>query len=454
MNSDTPLSHFLRYTSPTWYFNLRSEQGKNCYFPDPEFLRPEDRGLLQEDNGYRSEAARKADMSWQAWCKGVMAGADAPSLQGETTKLPLADEYRFVRRYFHPFWSIFVLMIRLLSLHAPWKEVPAFMKSVRVRRINPYVAYKDWLPLFQSFDSPLLKEAPLVSVIIPTLNRYAYLKDVIRDLENQDYSNFEVLIVDQSEPYDAGLYQGRKLNLRFWHQTEKALWKARNDAIKDSQGEYLLLYDDDSLIEKDWISSHLKAMDFFRADISSGISLSVVGAKIPQNYSFFRWGDQLDTGNVMIKKDVFRDIGLFDRQFEKQRMGDGEFGLRAYLAGFKNISNPTAKRIHLKVGGGGLREMGSWDAFRPARFWSPRPVPSVLYYVRKSFGSMAACQVIANNLFSSITPYRFKSNKKVTLIFYVAGLLLSPLLLIQAYRSWMIASEMLKIDRIEFLEKK
>ena len=147
-------------------------------------------------------------------------------------------------------------------------------------------------------------------------------------------------------------------------------------------------------------------------------------------------------------------IGLFDRQFEKMRMGDGAFGLRVYLNGFKSVSNPLAYCEDLKAPAGGLRQMGSWDAFRPARFWSPRPVPSVLYYVRKSFGSMAACQVIANNLFSSITPYRFKSNKKVTLIFYVAGLLLSPLLLIQAYRSWMIASEMLKIDRIEFLEKK
>jgi glycosyltransferase involved in cell wall biosynthesis len=30
-------------------------------------------------------------------------------------------------------------------------------------------------------------EQPLVSVIIPTLNRYVYLKDVMEDLEKQDY---------------------------------------------------------------------------------------------------------------------------------------------------------------------------------------------------------------------------------------------------------------------------
>lgn len=100
--------------------------------------------------------------------------------------------------------------------------------------------------------------------------------------------------------------------------------------------------------------------------MSSGVSLSTVGAEIPENYSYFCWSSQLDTGNVLLKKDIFRKIGLFDRQFEKQRMGDGEYGLRAYLAGYKNISNPKAKRIHLKVSQGGLRvKGGSWDAWRP-----------------------------------------------------------------------------------------
>ena len=88
--------------------------------------------------------------------------------------------------------------------------------------------------------------------------------------------------------------------------------------------------------------------------------------------------DQLDTGNVLLKRGVFKKIGLFDRQYEKQRMGDGEYGLRAYLEGFLNISNPYAQRLHLKVGTGGLRQMGSWDGFRPKNWFGPRPVPSVL----------------------------------------------------------------------------
>src|SRR5690606_34012180 len=152
------------------------------------------------------------------------------------------------------------------------------------------------------------------------------------------------------------------------------------------------------------------------ADLSSGVSLSVVGAEVPPHYNYFRWSDQLDTGNVLLKKDIFRKIGLFDRQFEKQRMGDGEFGLRAYLAGYKNVSNPKAKRVHLKVGQGGLRQMGSWDGWRPKKWNAPRPVPSILYLSRKYHGDKLSKLWIIPHILPSIIPYRFKNKKSLKLL--------------------------------------
>ena len=131
---------------------------------------------------------------------------------------------------------------------------------------------------------------------------------------------------------------------------------------------------------------------------------------------------------------------LFDRQFEKQRMGDGEFGLRAYLAGFKNISNPKAKRVHLKVSEGGLRQMGSWDAWRPKNFFSPRPIPSVLYLLRSYFGDAAARRNIILAILPSVVPYRFKNNKALLLLGTAIGILTLPLMSISVIRSWRLAS--------------
>ena len=229
-------------------------------------------------------------------------------------------------------------------------------------RLNNYNYYDD-------FTNYKLKNDKVgVSVIIPTLNRYKYLADVLKDLELQDYKNFEVIVIDQSDNFNKRFYENFNLELKIKHQKEKKLWKARNYAIKLSKHDLLLFFDDDSRVDSDWILNHLKSLEFFKNSISSGISLSKIGNKIPSNYKYFHIADQIDTGNFIIRKEVFYKTGLYDCQFEGQRMGDSEFGLRCMLNGYKNISNPLAKRIHLKVGSGGLREKGSWDAFRPKSF--------------------------------------------------------------------------------------
>jgi glycosyltransferase involved in cell wall biosynthesis len=335
------------------------------------------------------------------------------------------------------------LIIRIFTFNNPIKEINGFLKSNNAKRKN-YSIHKIEYPDYELFESNLINQNPLISVIIPTLNRYQYLKDVMLDLEKQTYKNFEVIIVDQTDEYQEDFYKNWKLDIKYWHQTEKALWKARNEAIKSAKGDYILMYDDDSLVANDWIYQHLKTLDYFNADISSGVSISKTGDKVPENYSYFRWSDQLDTGNVLLKKSIFTALGLFDRQFEKQRMGDGEFGLRAYLAGYKNISNHKANRIHLKVPEGGLRQMGSWDGWRPKKLFGPRPVPSVLYLARKYFGNSFTVYFILHSILPSFIPYQFKSNKFLKLFSFLFFPFLLPLIGYQVFKSWTASSEKLK----------
>jgi glycosyltransferase involved in cell wall biosynthesis len=330
-----------------------------------------------------------------------------------------------------------------LSLKNPLIELSAYWRTKHVKRVDEHeepLTFSD----YTTFTSKLIHQYPLVSVIIPTLNRYPYLKDVLLDLEQQDYKHFEVIVVDQSEPFQQDFYMDFKLDLKLIHQEEKALWLARNTAIQQSKGEYILLFDDDSRVGSDWISQHLKTIDYFKADLSSGVSISTQGAKVPANYAHFGISSQLDTGNVLVQKDIFRKIGLFDRQFEKQRMGDGEFGLRAYLEGFKNVSNPFAKRLHLKVSTGGLRQMGSWDGFRPKKWMDPRPIPSVVYLFRKYHGNTVARWALLKTVPSSIMPYRYKRNSYMMLLGMLISILISPFVFLQVYKSWSLASKKLQ----------
>lgn len=433
---------FLKYIRPIWYFNLRPKQDY-AYFPSRKILI--DQGFsIDNDLKYKSSEAQERDLAWRAFQQGFISTTPRNGIDvWNEAKLPIEDEYRFFRKNFHKLWVIYVLTVRLITFHNPFKELYAFWTTRRVERLS-HVQNHFKYPGYDDFKSTLIEKQPFISVIIPTLNRYEYLKDVFRDLEQQTYTNFEVIVVDQTDDFRPDFYIGWNLDLKFWFQEEKALWKARNEAIKSAKGDYILLYDDDSLVDNDWVEQHLKTLDFFDADLSSGVSLSTVGAEIPENYSYFCWSSQLDTGNVLLKKEIFGEIGLFDRQFEKQRMGDGEYGLRAYLAGYKNISNPKAKRIHLKVSQGGLRQMGSWDGWRPKKLFGPRPVPSVLYFSRKYFGKKLSVYYILCSIMPSLVPYKFKKNKFLKIISFVSLPFLFPLILYQVIHSWRLSSLMLK----------
>lgn len=434
---------FLRYISPAWYFHLAAHAGAVAYFADYRKLPEAAQSLIDLDPGYEGEHSRLWDAAYQAWHKGLIESDTKKALPEAGQQPSLADQYRFIRKYFHPLWSWYVLILRLLTLHNPFLEIGGFLSQRKVRRTDVYKKTYPHGQAIRSFESPLLRQVPKVSVIIPTLNRYAWLKDALHDLEKQDYPNFEVIVVDQSEPFQPAFYEPFQVDIRLIRQEEKALWLARNTAIQAATGEYFAMYEDDVRVPGCWLSNHLKCLDYFQADISAGVFFPA-GSKLPLGRSFFRWAEQFATGNSCLRREVFQKIGLFDQQFERQRMGDGEFGLRAYLAGFKSIANPHAWCEDVKAPKGGLRQMGSWDGFRPKSWLAPRPVPSVLYLVRKYFGNRAAVYSLLISVPPSLLPYRYKGKPHWL---WMGALLMVPLLPLVAWqvaRSWSVSSRMLR----------
>lgn len=423
----------LHILKPGWYFN-HPKAGE--VWIDYRALDEHDRKSLFPDTGYTSEAGYLADLAYQSLQVQVPEQNSKPL---NISYIHPYDEYRFIARFFNKIWLVYFWMNRICRFKNPVTETIGLLRAVKVSRVNRKngIEEKTTLP---APDNP-----PLVAVIIPTLNRFDHLENALTDLYNQDYPHIEIIVVDQSDQVPPDFLQKHGERIKYIHLPEKALWLARNTAIEATKAEYLLLFDDDSRVEKTWVSMHLGCLNHFKASVSSGISLSQSGDKIPDNYRFYRLSDQLDTGNALIKREVFRKIGLFDRQFEKQRMGDGEFGLRLFLAGFRNVSNPDAARIHLKVPTGGLRQHGHWDSWRTVSWFSPRPVPSVLYLTRKYWGWRVACRYIQIHILPSVLPYRSKG-KRWKLVFYLP---FAPLILlalaIQVSRSWIKSGKMLRV---------
>jgi glycosyltransferase involved in cell wall biosynthesis len=439
--------HFLIYIQPAWYYRL-ADQTVAPLLADVTRLTTEDRTLIDPPPAYQDPQSAGMDAAFQGLLRGIIPGSEQ-ALEPEkvVTITHVGDNYRFVRRYYGLKWSLYIYLLRLVTFHQPFRETGSFLKSINIKGVHPYSRHKVYTD-YEQFDSPLVRSAPRVSVVIPTLNRYEYLKDVLTDLEKQAYRNFEVLVCDQSEPIQETIYQETSLDLKLIRQSEKALWLARNRCIEQADGSYILLFDDDSRVEPDWITEHLKCVDYFGVRISAGVTHTLVGHGLSPKETYFHLSDVFDTGNALVHKDVFKRAGMFDRQFEKQRMGDGEFGMRAVLSGEKIISNYKAMRIHLKVETGGLRQMGSWDALRPKKLLAPRPVPSVLYFIRTYFGSSAALSYLAINLPSSFIPYKWKKSRALKALSFLLMPFYLPLIVYVGRSSWNKATSMLKKGRI------
>ena len=170
------LFHFLKYLQPTHYFQLYRKDSTSI-FPVLNELPDVIISQLEPEPKFQSEKAREYDLSWQALQRGYI--GEAPTY-ASFEKVSIVDEYRFLRKYFHPIWVFYVLVLRIFTFKNPFREISAWKKSGDVKRSNYLknpIQYNYW----NTFESALIRETPFVSVIIPTLNRYTYLKDVLVD---------------------------------------------------------------------------------------------------------------------------------------------------------------------------------------------------------------------------------------------------------------------------------
>jgi glycosyltransferase involved in cell wall biosynthesis len=98
---------------------------------------------------------------------------------------------------------------------------------------------------------------PLVSVIIPTLDRPEFLRAALRSVLSQTVADFEVLVIDDGSatnllPVLDAFDDGRIRYFR--HQSNRGEAAARNTGIRNARGAYLAFLDDDD----EWLPGKLR----------------------------------------------------------------------------------------------------------------------------------------------------------------------------------------------------
>lgn len=91
---------------------------------------------------------------------------------------------------------------------------------------------------------------PRVSIVIPVHNRTEYLADAIRSVKNQDYENYEVIVIDDGSTQNQEVIKAicEDHGLKYFRQRKQGVSAARNMGIKVSSGEYIVFLDADDRI--------------------------------------------------------------------------------------------------------------------------------------------------------------------------------------------------------------
>lgn len=217
-----------------------------------------------------------------------------------------------------------------------------------------------------------------VSVIIPTYNRNKILVQTIKSVLEQKFSNFELLIVDQSEKHDkqtqSFLDNLSDDKVRYYKVFPPSLPAARNFGLKKAKGDIIIYIDDDVLLDQGFIEAH--ADSYQQRDV-----VCVAGRVVQKdkpitdtllyfrktgfgagslNYPKFAYAETALGCNMSYKKEVLLRIGGFDTNFIGNAIGEeSDVSFKLRKQGYKILFNPNASLFHLYYQSGGCREKKS-----------------------------------------------------------------------------------------------
>ena len=96
-----------------------------------------------------------------------------------------------------------------------------------------------------------------VSVIVPVYNTEKYLKKCIDSLLNQNFENYEIIVINDLSPGNAEKiiksYNDKKI-VYIKNKTNKGIGYNRNLGVKEAKGEYVCFIDSDDYVKEDFIS--------------------------------------------------------------------------------------------------------------------------------------------------------------------------------------------------------
>lgn len=202
----------------------------------------------------------------------------------------------------------------------------------------------------------------IISVVIPSHNRSDALAKTLLNLSKQQFTEpWEVIVVNNrstDDTNDVVLSQCFPTPLRLIHEEKPGVAAARNAGIAVARGQYIILLDNDILVEPDFIRRHY---DLLLSNPGCWIMGNI--ANLPEQlatpfgkYRETLFGDVpcdsagceahwLSGANVSLPRSDWERLGGFDERF-LAGLEDYDLAIRAWDAGIKILLRLSIVAIH------------------------------------------------------------------------------------------------------------
>lgn len=217
------------------------------------------------------------------------------------------------------------------------------------------------------------------TVIIPNYNGKKFLEECLKALSNQSYTAYEVIFVDNaSEDGSVQFIEDNYPDIEIIKNNKNTGFSyAVNQGIRKARGEYIVLLNNDTVPNKDWLEELIKCIK--KDEKLFSVCSKMIQYNDPQKiddagdeYNVLGWawkrgdGEAVDRYNItkevfsscagaaVYRKKILDEIGGFDESFFAY-MEDVDISYRAKIFGYKNKYCAEAGILHVGSGTSGSK---------------------------------------------------------------------------------------------------
>jgi glycosyltransferase involved in cell wall biosynthesis len=166
---------------------------------------------------------------------------------------------------------------------------------------------------------------PFISVIIPTYNRLELIKQTVDSVRAQTFRDFELIVVDDGSTDGTGAWLEGQSDLKPIYQANRGIAASRNAGAAIAHGSWLAFLDHDDL----WARDKLEIQARFVQQEPHVALVAARHVRLGPKVAEMRRGNWIKgdlfvkafaesfihTSSVMIRRDVFEQIGRFPTQY-------------------------------------------------------------------------------------------------------------------------------------------